>query len=56
MNEEEIEKAIEERFGMTEEEIEEALDEAEREALDPNTKYYTQEELDLKIRKILNEK
>ena len=37
-------------------EIEAALDEAEREALDPNTKYYTQEELDLKIRKILNDK
>ena len=52
MNEEEIEKAIEEKFGMTEEEIEVALDEAEREAQDPNTKYYTQEELDLMVTKI----
>ena len=41
---------------MNEEEIEKALDEAEIEAQDPNTKYYTQEELDLMVRKILNEK
>lgn len=54
MNEEEIEKAIEERFGMTEEEIEDALDEAERQAQDPNTKYLTHEEVFGKLREKLN--
>lgn len=35
--------------------IENALDEAEREAKDPNAIYYTQEELDERVRRFLNE-
>ena len=49
----EIEKEMEERFGTKD--IDALLEEAEKEALDPNTRFYTHEELFEKIRSKFNE-
>ena len=50
----EIERAIEEKFGNID--IEKALDEAEKEAEDSNTKYYSHEEVFDSLRGIINGK
>lgn len=46
------EKALEAKFGVVD--IERALDEAEREANDPNTRYYTHEEMMQMARRIID--
>lgn len=48
------EKALEAKFGVVD--IENALEEAEREAEDPNTRYYTHEEMIKMARRIINDK
>ena len=50
----EIDKAMEEKFGSAD--IEKALDEAEKEAEDPSTKYYSHEEVFGSLRGIINGK
>lgn len=46
------EKLLEARFGVVD--IEKALEEAEEEAKDPNTKYYSHEEVFGSLRRIIN--
>ena len=46
------EKALEARFGVVD--IEKALDEADKEAEDPNTKYYSHEEFKQMARRIID--
>ncbi len=48
------EKALEAKFGVVD--IERALDEAEKEANDPNTRYYSHEEMMQMARRILDGK
>lgn len=48
------EKDLKERFGVID--IEKALDEADEEANNPNTKYYSHEEFKKMARKIIDEK
>ena len=48
------EKALEARFGVTD--IEKALEEAEEEANNPNTKYYSHEEMKKMARRIIDGK
>ena len=47
-------KDLEDRFGVID--IEKALDEADEEANDPNTKYYSHEEFKKIARKIIDDK
>lgn len=49
-----IEKALEARFGVID--IEKELEEAEKEANDPNTKYYSHEEMKQMARRIIDGK
>ena len=53
INELEIDRAMEEKFGNVD--IEKALEEAEKEAKNPNTKYYTHEEVFSRLRRIIDE-
>ncbi len=48
------EKALEARFGVID--IEKALEEAEKEANNPNTKYYSHEEMKKMARRIIDSK
>ncbi len=48
----ELDRAMEEKFGDTD--FEKALDEAEEEAKDPNTKYFSHEEVFSDIRRIIS--
>ena len=52
MKEIDMERALEERFGNVD--IDKALQEAENELNDPNTKYYTQEEVFSTARRIID--
>jgi PHD/YefM family antitoxin component YafN of YafNO toxin-antitoxin module len=49
----ETDKKVEEKFGNLD--IEKALEEAEKEANDPNTKYYSHEEIVGSLRRIIDE-
>lgn len=50
----EFDNALEEKFGNVD--VEKELEEAEKEAKDPNTKYYTHEEVFGELRRMVNAK